>query len=194
MSKINRFIVLDDVELFNANSLNALLKIIEEPTSSNFFILINNNSRPLIETVKSRCLEFKISLNNHDRIKIIEALIVKNNLNPIIDYKTLNITPGNFCVFNNICETNDININNDFLLNLEVILNLYKKDKNMNLINLILYLAEIYFHKLSLDKSINLEKICESKDFVIGNLNKFILFNLNPNSLINLITNKINNE
>ena len=32
-----RFIIFDDVELFNNNSLNALLKIIEEPTKNNYF-------------------------------------------------------------------------------------------------------------------------------------------------------------
>ena len=32
-----RFIIFDDVELFNNNSLNALLKIIEEPSKNNFF-------------------------------------------------------------------------------------------------------------------------------------------------------------
>ena len=32
-----RFIIFDDVELFNNNSLNALLKIIEEPSEKNFF-------------------------------------------------------------------------------------------------------------------------------------------------------------
>ena len=38
--KKNRFIILDDVELFNINSLNALLKIIEEPGERNNFVLI----------------------------------------------------------------------------------------------------------------------------------------------------------
>ena len=52
----DRFIILDDVELFNINSLNALLKIIEEPNKINFFILINNKSKPLLETINSRAL------------------------------------------------------------------------------------------------------------------------------------------
>ena len=42
-----RFIVLDDVELFNKNSLNALLKIIEEP-GKNYFILINNKYKQIL--------------------------------------------------------------------------------------------------------------------------------------------------
>ena len=48
-----RFVILDDVETFNLSSLNALLKIIEEPSKSTHFILINNKSKPLIETIKS---------------------------------------------------------------------------------------------------------------------------------------------
>ena len=51
-----RFVILDDVEVFNKNSLNALLKLIEEPGESNYFILINNSTKDLIETIKSRCL------------------------------------------------------------------------------------------------------------------------------------------
>ena len=53
----DRFIILDDIELFNANSLNALLKIIEEPSKNNYFFLINNKSRPLLKTIKSRAIE-----------------------------------------------------------------------------------------------------------------------------------------
>ena len=41
ISENNRFIILDDIELFNVNSLNALLKIIEEPLSKNHFISRN---------------------------------------------------------------------------------------------------------------------------------------------------------
>ena len=42
-----RFIIFDDIELLNKNSINALLKIIEEPTIKNNFILINNKKKKL---------------------------------------------------------------------------------------------------------------------------------------------------
>ena len=70
MNNKNRFIILDDIELFNTNSLNALLKIIEEPTSNNHFILINNETKPLIETINSRSLELKITLDKKMKTKI----------------------------------------------------------------------------------------------------------------------------
>ena len=47
----DRFIVFDDVELFNNNSLNALLKIIEEPSKNNYFILINNNKNQTVREI-----------------------------------------------------------------------------------------------------------------------------------------------
>ena len=37
ISSKERFIIFDDIELFNHNSLNALLKIIEEPSEKNYF-------------------------------------------------------------------------------------------------------------------------------------------------------------
>ena len=68
ISEKERFVILDDIELFNVNSLNALLKIIEEPLSNNYFVLINSKTKPLIETIYSRSLEVKILLNNAMRI------------------------------------------------------------------------------------------------------------------------------
>ena len=38
----DRFIILDNVEVFNLNSLNALLKLIEDPEIKIYFFLINN--------------------------------------------------------------------------------------------------------------------------------------------------------
>ena len=70
----DRFIVLDDVEVFNLNSLNALLKLIEEPNERNFFFLINNKTKPIIETMRSRSIEINILLNESDRLEIIKEL------------------------------------------------------------------------------------------------------------------------
>ena len=193
ISEKERFIILDDIELFNANSLNALLKIIEEPTSKNYFVLINNKTKPLMETIYSRSLEIKILLSNETRIKVIESLIKKNDLDVFIDFNFSNLTPGNFLSFNKICEENKINVDEDFLQNLKILLNSYKKNKNINLINMILFLTDYHFYNLKEKKNDNIEKIIEDKSFVISNINKFIAYNLNQNSLINAISNKLSN-
>jgi len=193
ISKKERFIVLDDIELFNINSLNALLKLIEEPPSNNYFVLINNRTKTLIETIYSRSLEIKIFLSNETRIKIIESLIKENNLEVFIDFNSSNLTPGNFLSFNKIFEENKINTGEDFLKNLEILLNLYKKNKNIDLINIILFLTDYYFYNLQEKKIDNIERVIENKSFVINNINKFISYNLNQNSLINAINNKLSN-
>ena len=36
----SRFVIIDNLEFLNTNSVNALLKIIEEPNTNLFFILI----------------------------------------------------------------------------------------------------------------------------------------------------------
>ena len=193
ISEKKRFIILDDVELFNTNSLNALLKIIEEPPSNSYFVLINNKTKPLIETIYSRSLEIKVLLTNEIRIKVIESLIQKNNLKIFIEFNSSNLTPGNFLIFNKICEENKINLDEDFLKNLKILLDLYKKDKNINLINMILFFTDYHFYNLQEKKINNIEKVIEDKSFVINNINKFVAYNLNQNSLINAINQKLCN-
>ena len=96
-------------------------------------------------------------------------------------------------LFNKICEENKIDIDREFLENLKILLNLYKKNKNINLINVILFLTDNYFHNLQEKKIHNIEKIIENKSFVVNNINKFITYNLNQNSVINAINNKLLN-
>ena len=193
ISDLPRFIILDDVELFNNNSLNALLKIIEEPSKNNFFVLLNNKSKPLIKTIKSRCLDIKIILNEKKRQDIINALVEKYTINMILDPKTSKLTPGNFIKFNYIFEKNQISISEkNFLNSLEILLNLYKKERDIMFINMILFLADTYFTNIKNKNLLSIGKIFEYKKFVFENINKFFLYNLNQNALLNSINNKIN--
>ena len=187
-----RFIIFDDVELFNNNSLNALLKIIEEPSKNNFFLLINNKSKPLLETIKSRCLDIKIILKEQSRLDIIEALVKKFSIISVLNPKTSKLTPGQYIKFNYIYEDKKISLEDDFLKNLGTLLNLYKKDKDITFIDMIFFLTDNYFNMLRLENSVPNVKIIEYKSFVFENINKFFLYNLNPNALLNSINSKIN--
>lgn len=187
-----RFIIFDDVELFNNNSLNALLKLLEEPTKNNFFFLINNNFKPLLKTVKSRCLDIKVILNEKKKINIIESLLKRHNINPVLDPKTSQLTPGNFIKFNYIFDEYKISPNEDFLKNLETLLNLFKKDKNIMFIDMVSFLTDNYFNTLNSRNLFTNEKIIEYKTFVYENINKYFIYNLNQNALLNNINNKIN--
>ena len=66
-----RFIIIENVNLLGINSANALLKSIEEPNNKIYFILINNSELKVLETLKSRCLEFKLNLLNSEVMEIV---------------------------------------------------------------------------------------------------------------------------
>ena len=194
ISMKDRFIILDDIELFNINSLNALLKIIEEPSEKNYFFLINNKSKPIIDTIKSRALEIKIILKEKQRLEIIDKIVNFYKLDLILDPKTSQLSPGNFVKFNFICKEYDISLSNNFVKNLSFLLTLYKKKKDILIINLLFYLAD---HHLKYIKDKNLfknDKIFEIKNYIMDNLNKFILYNINQNSFINAVNEKLNHD
>jgi len=90
-----RFILIDNIEYLNINSANALLKSLEEPNQNIFFILINNQKK-ILPTIKSRCLNFNISLTYNDTISIIDNILGENVLD-IVNNELLSyyFSPGN---------------------------------------------------------------------------------------------------
>ncbi len=194
LSSNKRFIIFDDIELFNNNSLNALLKIIEEPKTKDHFILINNKTKDLIRTIYSRSVEIKIFLNDISRIKIIKSLINHGKQKVLIDYESLNITPGNFLIYNEICSQKKLNLNQNFLENMEIILNLYKKEKNSNYIKLLLFYTELYFSNLKKESNYKIEQISDKRIFVLTNINKFINNTVNQKTLSQIINNNLFND
>ena len=194
ISNEDRFIVLDDIELFNINSLNALLKIIEEPSQSNYFILINNRAKPILETIKSRVLEFQIMLKENQRLDIIENLVTNYNIEKILDPNESKLSPGNFLRFNYVFKEYNLSIKEDFLKNFSILLNLYKKNKDILFINVLSHLADVYFKDLKDKNIIDFDQIYENKTFLQENLHKYITLNLSQNSLINAINSKFNHD
>ena len=73
-----RFILINNIENLNKNSVNALLKVIEEPNDNVFFILINNNEKKILPTLKSRCLTFKINFTFNQSIDISNQILKKD--------------------------------------------------------------------------------------------------------------------
>tara|TARA_B100001057_G_scaffold172150_1_gene172915 strand:+ start:153 stop:1088 length:936 start_codon:yes stop_codon:yes gene_type:complete len=194
ISKRDRFIIFDDIELFNNNSLNALLKIIEEPSKKNYFFLINNKGKPLIDTIKSRALEIKIILNEKQRLEIINKLINFYSLDLFLDPKTSYLSPGNFLKFNYICKEYNILVTNNLVENFSILLSVFKKKKDILMINLLFYLTDEYLKQMKIKNLLKNEKIFEIKNFITDNLNNLILYNINQNSLIHAINEKINRE
>ena len=186
-----RFIILDDVENFNTNSLNALLKLIEEPGANNYFILINNKTKPLLETIKSRSLEIKIILDEESRKKIISFLLKNFEQKISLNEDLVATTPGNFVKFNYVIQTNKIKIEDNFLDNLEKLLKLYKKEKNLFFKDLILFLFDYYFQIDRSKRIFSNDKLIEKRTLIVKNINNFFLYNLSQSALLSSIKNNI---
>ena len=189
-----RFIILDDVETFNLSCLNGLLKIIEEPGTNNYFIMINNKSQLLLDTIKSRSLEIKILLNNEQRNKIFSFLLKNFEQRQLLEGDLINVSPGNLLKFNYLAEINNININDKFLNGLNKILNLYKKDKNLFYKDFLLFFTEYYLKKNKSKMFLNEKTFIEKRSFLIKNISNFFSFNLNQNTFLNSIQNQFINE
>jgi len=144
-----KFILIDDVENFNKNSVNALLKIVEEPNDNVFFILINNNEKHILPTLKSRCLTFKINLTFAESINITNQILNRNVLD-VINYDLINYynSPGEIINLINFSEEKSINLSEytvSSFINLIIENNYYKKDKLVK--NLLINLIELFFLK-----------------------------------------------
>ena len=127
-----RIVLIDNAENLNLNSSSALLKIIEEPNENLLFILIFDNNKNLLETIKSRCIKFNFFLPFNESVKITNNIIEENLYdqlnNDIINYYN---TVGDFINLIKFSKTFKINLSettfNDFLISL-IENKYYKKD------------------------------------------------------------------
>ena len=148
----------------------------------------------MIDTLKSRCLEFKIMLNYNQRSQIINFLMNVHNQDQIIDQDKIIISPGNFLKINITLSENNINIKENIFKTFKTILDLYKKSKNLFFKDLLLFYSE-YYLKIKKDSQ-NLTKIkfIEDRKFLLNNINDFFVYNLNQGSLLKSIENRFSNE
>ena len=153
--------------------------------------MINNKSKPLLETIKSRAIEIKIILTENQRLEIIDKLVTFLKLELVLDPKTSKLSPGNFVKFNYMCKEYNISPSNDLVDNLSKLLDLYKKNKNILFINLALFIVDHYFIFLKNKDLLNKDKIFDIKNYIFENLNSLIMYNINQNSFINAVNEKL---
>ncbi len=190
-----KIILIDNVENLNSNSVNALLKIIEEPNNKVLFFLIHDIQKKIFDTLISRCIQFKLSLSNNFKEKIINSLTddsFYSQLNP--HFKTYYSTPGEYINFYYFCIDNNIDfINTDVDDFLRIVLsnNLYKKNnyikENLN------YFLELFFIK-KINHLSSKDKIYDLYNYFIKKINNVKKYNLDEESLFIELKAKVFNE
>jgi DNA polymerase III delta prime subunit len=88
--------IIQDAQRMTDQAMNALLKNLEEPRSSNIYIFVTENSKKLLPTIISRSIVFKIGFSSRNFIleKIKDKTSTYNNLLDIIEkpiYEKLDI-------------------------------------------------------------------------------------------------------
>jgi len=187
-----RFIVIDEVELLNTNTVNALLRTLEEPSNNNYFILINNQQAHLIETISSRCIRNNIFLNLAERKKIIDYFSSRDKLNFLSDDLN-NLTPGLLLKYNEISDKYKIDNKENLLSKLNKLLPAYKKEKNKALINMSIFLIDNFFYHLLKENKNKIDSLLSLKSIIVYKINDFCIFNLNINSVLNFIELELKN-
>ena len=193
-NKKPRLILIDNIENLNISSVNALLKIVEEPNENIFFILIHNNEKSILSTLRSRCLTFKINLSFTKCIEVTNKLLGKNILDLINHELFTNYnTPGDLINLLDFANERKINLKKYSLVEFLTLLidnGYYKKNKIIK--DLLLNFIELFFLKKY--------NITDNKNSVFNNYHEFLLkinntnkFNLDYESLFLEFKSKILN-
>ncbi|MBD1164799.1 AAA family ATPase [Pelagibacterales bacterium SAG-MED13] len=177
-----RFVLIDNVDLMNTNSVNALLKILEEPSQNIYFILINNNKK-ILDTLKSRCVNFKIFLPNEKIIDVTNKLL-QNDISKYINNELLTyyFTPGKVYDLVKFANAYKYDLTQYDLLDfLKFIFkeNVYKKDIFIK--NIVFEFIELYLRKNCFKTSSILN---EQYSYYIKRISDIKTFNLDVESIL----------
>ena len=192
--KIN---LIDNAENLNLNSANALLKVIEEPNSNTFFFLIHNSAKKILNTVRSRCLEFKISFNLEEKSNIFKTLmnqysfdLQETHIDNYFHYES----PGNLLKYINFFEKNNIKLTPDILNNIIFLIKHCERDKSFDSLQMLSFFIEKFYHQLCMNNSNDFLFYSNKNSLLAYKINELKKFNLNIKNTLNIITDTVLNE
>ena len=186
-----RLVLIDNIELLNTNSINALLKILEEPNDNINFILINNNKK-ILPTLKSRCLNFKIHLTTSQSFDVTNKILNTNCMDFLNDELINNYsTPGEILNLLDFANKNNVDLKEiklkEFIKKI-LIEKKYKKDSPVK--QLLYTLIEIYFRE---NISINNTKLINVQNYFLKKINNTKTYNLDEETLFMEFEDKVLN-
>lgn len=156
-----KIVLIDDAEYLSRSASHSLLKIIEEPNTNVQFILIYDSSRYLLDTIKSRCINFKCTLKENKVGEIINYYFDKNIYCEINeDFKNNYLTPNNLINLIVLCKDFNLNlkdVNVDYLIKYFIENNLYKTKSHFQY-DMKAFIELFFLKKISIMKNLNIAK------------------------------------
>jgi len=192
-----KIILIDGAEHLNKNSSNALLKVLEEADRQTFFFIIHNNSYQILNTIKSRCIEFKLFFNLEEKKVVFNKIqnFYNNNFN-INDHETFLYfeTPGNILKYLIYFEDASFNFIDDKILAIKHLFTKYKSNKDNEIFPIISLLIELFYNELAIKNIKYVNFYFNNKIKILKKINDSIKFNLDKKLLFLFLEEILNNE
>jgi len=177
----SRFIIIDEISYLNIHATNALLKSLEEPNDNVFYILIHNSKTKIKDTLRSRCIEFKLFLNLSSVKSIVNEYFSENIYDTISkDFLNIYSNPSFIIHLINYFKENSLNFSKLTIENLIYFIIKNKHyTKNPFISENINILVELFFYK---NISCDSEASFNIKKYFYLKLNKIQIYNLDLES------------
>ena len=144
-------------------------------------------SSSILNTIKSRCIEFKFFFNTEQKKQIFTNI----NLQYKFDFNSENFhdnfyfdTPGNLLRYLIFFNDSNIDIFSDKLSCILYLLEKYKSKKDFELLPIASLFIELYYNELSLNNSENLNYYFTNKHKILNEINNMKKFNLDKKNLL----------
>ena len=192
-----KIVMIDNTEYLNSNSSNSLLKVIEEPNKNTYFFIIHNNAFKLLNTIKSRCTEFKISFNRAEKSIILDKIFKQYNLshdNKLFTNEFYFDTPGNIIKYLNILKNSHSSLSNDTISCIFYFMDFYLKNKNLENLSILSLFIDKFYNELYLSKNSYSYLYFYNHYKILRLINSIKIFNVSEKNIFITIKDLLKND
>ena len=173
------------------------MKALEESNNRTFFFIIQNNHTKILNTIKSRCIEFKFFFTITEKKEILKNII--RLYNGVFDLKNIDDsfyfdTPGNILKYLLIFKDTDINLSNDKLDCILCLIEKYNYKNDTKLLTIISLFIELFYKDLSLKNNKNSNLYSINKFKLLNQINDARQFNLDKKNLFTSLIGTLEHE
>ena len=191
-----KLILIDNADLLNINSSNALLKSLEEPKDNTYFFIISSNTKKILNTIKSRSIEFKFVFSYEEKKEILNKILKDNNFENLLNFPNdlLNYeSHGNILRLISLLSASGVKDLNDYLSVVLFLMDDLLIKKNNELLPYLSLFIQLYYKKLSFKKVTNTNIYNYNKIKILKLIHNLKTYNLDKKNLHLTILGILNN-
>jgi DNA polymerase III subunit delta' len=180
-----KFICIFNVEDFNVNASNSLLKILEQPPANTYFFLTRNSNEIINSTILSRCFKMNLKISETEKNSVFKKILHDFDLHDFNNFDIFNRFDTQGSKINRIKYIVENSLTNSSLIDIIFYcLNDFKKSKDRNcLIFAAEFAKNIFYNKSFLPN----KKIYKLYEKFTKTINEILKFNTDVVTAINII-------